>query len=132
MHELGVHRIGILGLSFKAGTDDLRESPVIELVRKLWQDGKDIRVYDPDVIPARMLGSNREYLERQLPQINQILLNDLDELILMSEAVVVTQRRKEFVHALVASHSNAVVVDLVRLTRDRDPAQITKYEGISW
>src|SRR5262249_17661379 len=68
--ELGARRVAVLGLSFKPGTDDLRESPVINLIRHLWQDGIDLRVHDPDVQPEEMLGANREYLERQLPQIN--------------------------------------------------------------
>jgi len=57
------HSVAVLGLSFKPGTDDLRESPVIGLIRDLWQDGVDVLVHDPDVQPEKMLGANREYLE---------------------------------------------------------------------
>ena len=73
VHELDVKRVAILGLSFKAQTDDLRESPVVDLIRSLWQDGIDTLVCDPNINLELMLGSNREYLERQLPQIRDIL-----------------------------------------------------------
>ena len=70
LQDLGIKKVGVLGLSFKAGTDDLRESPIISLIRDLWQDGFDVLIHDPDVDPKEMLGSNLSYLERQLPQIN--------------------------------------------------------------
>jgi GDP-mannose 6-dehydrogenase len=76
---MGAQRVGILGLSFKPNTDDLRESPAIGLIRDLWQDGIDVMVHDPDVQPEQMLGSNLEYLERQLPQIHRILRAELNE-----------------------------------------------------
>ena len=132
IHQLDAQRIGILGLSFKAGTDDLRESPVIGLVRSLWQDGKDVLVYDADVVPARMLGSNREYLERQLPQISQILMDDLQQVLANSDVVVVTQNRPEFLDALEAASGDTTVVDLVRLAGDRKPKGVLAYQGISW
>ncbi len=91
--ELGVRRVAILGLGFKAGTDDLRESPVIALIRDLWQDGLDLTVHDPDIRLEEMLGSNREYLQRQLPQIREILRERVEEGLAGCEAVVVTQRR---------------------------------------
>src|SRR5262249_11720616 len=73
VHGYGARRVTVLGLSFKPGTDDLRDSPIIGLIRDLWQGGVDVLVHDPDVQPEKMLGSNREYLERQLPQIDKIL-----------------------------------------------------------
>ena len=67
VRALNVQRVAVLGLSFKMHTDDVRESPVISLIQSLWRDGMDITVYDPDVCLDEMLGSNREYVERQLP-----------------------------------------------------------------
>ncbi|MEX2399806.1 MAG: nucleotide sugar dehydrogenase [Rhodothermales bacterium] len=132
VHDVGAKRVGVLGLSFKAGTDDLRESPVIALIQSLWRDGVDVRVYDPDVDPDRMLGSNRDYLERQLPQIDRILSDSLDDVLAGPEAIVVTQNRDEFLQAIRASTSDAVVIDLVRLTPARVPEQVEHYNGISW
>jgi GDP-mannose 6-dehydrogenase len=116
VHELNARRVAVLGLSFKPGTDDLRESPVIDLIRYLWQDGVDVLVHDPDVRLDDMLGSNREYLERQLPQINQILCSRLEDALDTCDAVVVSQRRPEFATALQSLNGRTVVLDLVRLS----------------
>ena len=132
VHELGAQRVAVLGLSFKPGTDDLRESPVINLIRDLWQDGVDVLVHDPDVQPDEMLGSNREYLERQLPQINQILRPRLEDALDGCQVVIVTQKRPEFTAALQALSSRVAVLDLVRLSEEPSSLGVTKYQGISW
>jgi len=132
IHELGASRVAVLGLSFKPGTDDLRESPVIGLIQNLWQDGVDVVVHDPDVQPDKMLGSNREYLERHLPQINQILRLDMADALNGCDAVVVAQKRSEFTAALRALNGRAAVLDLVRVSEDPCPLGLTKYRGISW
>ena len=105
-------RVAVLGLSFKPGTDDLRESPVIGLIRDLWQDGIDLLVHDPDVQPNNILGSNWEYLERQLPQINQILCPQLEDALHECQVVIVTQKRSEFTAALQGLNGRAAVLDL--------------------
>jgi len=110
----GVQRVGILGLSFNPNTDDLRESPTIGLIRDLWQDGIDVLVHDPDVQPEQMLGSNLEYLERQLPQIHRILRADLNEVIEKSQLIVVAQKRPEFAARLNELDGKIGVLDLVR------------------
>lgn len=132
VHELNVKRIGVLGLSFKAGTDDLRESPVVDLIRSLWQDGIDTLVCDPDIDLNTMLGSNREYLERQLPQIKDILRSDIKDTLLQCQAVVVNQNRPEFTSALQGLDGRVAVIDLVRLNETRSLPGISKYRGISW
>lgn len=132
VHDLGVQRVGVLGLSFKTGTDDLRESPVIDLIRSLWQDGMDVVVFDPDVDPERMLGSNLEYLERQLPQIDRILRKSLADVLAESEAVVVTQKRREFLQGIQESTKEVAVVDLVRMTDESGADRIARFEGLSW
>lgn len=132
VHELGARRVAVLGLSFKPGTDDLRETPVIDLIRYLWQDGVDVLVHDPDVQPEKMLGSNREYLERHLPQINQILRPEISDALDQCEVVVVTQKRPEFTAALQALNGRAAVLDLVRFSEDASLPGLGKYRGISW
>jgi GDP-mannose 6-dehydrogenase len=112
VHELGAQRVAVLGLSFKPGTDDLRESPIIDLIRDLWQSGVDVMVHDPDVQPDRMLGSNRQYLERQLPQIHQILRPELAETLQHCQVVIVSQKRPEFTAAVQALNDHATVLDL--------------------
>ena len=132
VHELGARSVGVLGLSFKPGTDDLRESPVINLIRDLWQDGVDVIVHDPDVEPDKMLGSNREYLERQLPQINQILRPQISDVMNGCEVVVVSQKRPEFKAALEHLNNQITVLDLVRLHESDSLPGVSKYKGISW
>jgi GDP-mannose 6-dehydrogenase len=113
VHDLGVRRVAILGLSFKAGTDDLRESPVINLINQLWQDGVKLVVHDADVDLKNMLGSNREYLERQLPQIHQIFEPDLQKALQASDAIVLSQHRPEFAEALRSMAHGKPVLDLM-------------------
>jgi GDP-mannose 6-dehydrogenase len=110
----------------------LRESPIIELIRDLWQDGIDVMVYDPDVQPEEMLGSNREYLERQLPQIHHILRADLNELLEKSQIVVVAQKRPEFTARLNELDGQVTILDLVRMNENRASTKTIKYQRISW
>lgn len=114
VHEFNVKQITILGLSFKANTDDLRESPVLSLINQLWRDGLDIRVYDPDVQLDRLIGGSRQYLERQVPQINQITSSSLDAAIAGTQAVILTQKRPEFTKVMKNLPENVVVIDLVQ------------------
>ena len=132
LHEFRAGRIAVLGLSFKPGTDDLRESPVISLIRDLWQDGADVTVFDPDIELDKMLGSNREYLERQLPQIQKILCGSMEDALRDREIVVVNQKRPEFVNALARLNGKTVVLDLVRLVEERTVSGPFNYRGISW
>lgn len=132
VHETGAKRVGVLGLSFKAGTDDLRESPIISLIRQLWQDGLEVSVYDPDVNPDVILGGNLEYLRRQLPQINMIIRNDIQDVLNDCQTLVISQKRPEFTQALETLDRNIAVLDLVRLSEQPTLPGLTKYEGISW
>ncbi len=132
LQEFGAKRVGILGLSFKSGTDDLRESPIITLIRDLWQDGVNVLVYDPDVNLQEMLGANLEYLERQLPQIKQILCDRAEDLVRQSDVLVVSQKRPEFIDLLGNVDSSVMVFDLVRLAEQPHSLGLTKYKGISW
>lgn len=114
VHDLGAKCVAILGLSFKAGTDDLRESPVINLIHQLWQDGLEIMVYDADIQDlSTILASNREYLERQLPQIHQIFHRDLDAVLERADAIVMSQVRPEFDAALQSVNGEKPVLNLM-------------------
>ena len=132
IHEIGARQVAVLGLSFKAGTDDLRESAVIPLIRDLWQDGVNIRVHDPDVDPSTMLGSNLEYLQRQLPQIREIFCENLQETLDGSDAIIVAQKRPDFIEALRSVDGHSAVIDLVRLDPARSLPGVARYKGMSW
>jgi len=132
VHEMGAQRVAVLGLSFKPHTDDLRESPIIGLVRDLWQDGCDVLVHDPDICLDEMLGGNRAYLERQLPQIGAILRRDIGAALNNAQAVIVSQRRPEFTAVLRGLNGHATVLDLVRLSEERALQGVSHYRGMSW
>ena len=133
VHEASPRRVGVLGLSFKAGTDDLRESPVIGLIRELWQDGLEVLVHDPDVDPETILGSNLAYLKRQLPQIMQILRTDISEVLDTCDTIIVSKKQPEFTAALQTLGSDTTVIDLVRLnTQPFLPEVAARYQGMSW
>jgi len=130
IHALGGRRIAVLGLSFKPSTDDVRESPTIQLVRELWEEGFDVTVHDPDIRLEEMLGANRAFLERQLPQIGDIVRPSVAETLDGADVVVVSQRRREFTEALRQLEPKKVL-DLVSL--DSLPASDDAvYRGISW
>ena len=115
VHDLGVKRIAILGLSFKADTDDLRESPVIGLIQELWRDGLHLSVYDPNVHLEEMTGDHREYMRCQLPQISEIYCRTLDQAISQSEAVILAQNHPELLAAIKNLPSHIAVLDLVKI-----------------
>lgn len=123
--------VAVLGLAFKAGTDDLRESPMVNLVDMLWRDGYSVRVHDPDVRLESMVGANREFVERQLPQIGSVLVDDLDATLEGAELVILGQRRPEFARA-VAGLPGGTVLDLVRIGDERTPETAATYVGLSW
>jgi GDP-mannose 6-dehydrogenase len=132
IRDLRAQRVAILGLSFKLGTDDLRDSPVIDLVNDLIDDGVAVSVYDPDVLPDDMVGSNREYVEARLPQFAGMLHARLEDALDGAQAVVVTQDRPDFVKALKELDERTAVLDLVRLSEEPSVDGIPNYRGISW
>jgi len=89
--ETGKRTIGLLGFSFKAGTDDLRESPVVILAEALLGKGLSLKIYDKNVSLARLVGANKEYIEHQIPHLSSLLCNTIDQVIDGSEVIVVRQ-----------------------------------------
>ncbi len=132
VRQTGKRRIGVLGLSFKAGTDDLRESPAVELVEGLLGKGYHVAVYDPNVYLAGLFGANKAYIERELPHIALLLRESLDEVLRESEVVVVTNRNPEFARVLTSLGSDQILIDLVHLPDGSSPSCEYRYVGISW
>jgi len=129
--ESGKKRIGLLGFSFKAGTDDLRESPMVILAEALLGKGYDLRIYDKNVSIARLVGANKEYINKQIPHLSSLLCETIDEVIDKSDVIVVGNAAPEFSDALKKTRPEQRIVDLVRVKTDR--AQIpARYEGICW
>jgi len=129
--ETGKKRVAMLGLSFKAATDDLRESPNVELVKRLLGEGRRVRIWDDQVSVGRLIGTNRQYIEETIPHIGELLSNTLEDAIAEAEVVVIgTSVRTEILRRhLRADH---IVVDFVNLERASRPTGAQQYEGICW
>jgi GDP-mannose 6-dehydrogenase len=126
----GKRKIAMLGLSFKAGTDDLRESPQVQLIKRLLGEGCQIKIWDRDVSLARLAGSNRQYIEEVIPHIGSLLSAEMPEVVRDSEVVIVgTKIENSDLAPLLAPAQ--IVIDLVNLDPARRP-QAASYEGICW
>jgi GDP-mannose 6-dehydrogenase len=130
IQRTGKKKIGLLGLSFKEGTDDLRESPLVVLVETLLGKGYAIKIYDRNVNLAKLMGANKAYIEKQIPHISQLFVTSLDEVLADSECVVVGNKDPEFANVLNRLRPDQVLVDLVRIDRNRTSSG--NYEGICW
>jgi GDP-mannose 6-dehydrogenase len=128
----GKKKIGMLGLSFKAATDDLRESPQVQLVKRLLGEGREIRVWDDNVSLGHLIGSNRLYIEEVIPHIGSLLSNSLSEVVTGSDVVIVATRGLDSDELRACLRPEQVVIDLVNLERGSRPAISGDYEGICW
>ncbi|MEU3288715.1 nucleotide sugar dehydrogenase [Streptomyces longwoodensis] len=131
VERTGKRRAGLFGLSFKPGTDDLRESPLVELAERLFGKGYDLKIYDANVSLSRLLGANREYIETRLPHLAQLLADSVEEVLDHAEVCLVGTRDPAVVSAL--PHGDGpVIVDLVRLP-DADARRAEPgYMGLAW
>jgi GDP-mannose 6-dehydrogenase len=127
----GEKRIGILGLSFKVGTDDLRESPSVALIEVLIGKGFQVKIYDPDVMLANIFGANKRFIEKEIPHISCLMSSDLKDVISESDVIVVSKPAPEFQAALSAHAGDKLIYDLARVSLN-SPDQAMRYEGICW
>ena len=129
--DSGKKRIGLLGFSFKAGTDDLRESPIVILAEALLGKGYDLRIYDKNVSIARLVGANKDYINEQIPHLSSLLCETIDEVLDNSDVIVVGNGAPEFSDALKKTRSDQLIVDLVRVKANREEIP-GRYQGICW
>jgi GDP-mannose 6-dehydrogenase len=122
--ETRKRRIGIVGLAFKPGTDDLRESPMVVLVEALIGKGCDVRIFDPNVALARLIGANRRYIDEEIPHIASLICESVEALVAHAEVLVVGNASAEAARALAAAGPHHVVVDLTRGALQRSPAGV--------
>jgi GDP-mannose 6-dehydrogenase len=129
--ETGRRAVGLIGLSFKAGTDDLRESPLVVMAERFIGKGLRLMIYDPDVSIARLVGANRRYIEETIPHLSSLMCDDLGRLIDESQVLVVGLRNDAVVRALGArTRPDHVLLDLVNLP-ERERLRGT-YRGVCW
>lgn len=125
----GKRKIGILGLSFKAGTDDLRCSPIVDVAEALLGKGYEIHVYDKNVRVSQLTGTNADFIAAKLPHLHEMISDNLDAVAQECDVLVITNKEKEF-DALPEKYPHKAIVDLVRQFESVDYAG--NYEGISW
>ncbi|AKS36260.1 GDP-mannose dehydrogenase [Mycolicibacterium goodii] len=127
----GKRRVGLLGLAFKSGTDDLRESPLVALAERLLGRGFELQIYDPRVAVSRLLGANRAYAEQRIPHLSRFVADSPDEVVNHAEVCVVGAADPEAIAAL-RRVDGRIVVDLVRFPGSVDYQDDPRYIGISW
>lgn len=120
-------RIGVLGLSFKAGTDDMRNSPIVTIVKQLQDDGCEVRIYDRNVMASQLLGANKKAIQEKLPGFDKMLCPNLADVLEWADALVVTNKAPEFRSLTVAERKP--IIDLVRI---KELENNSGYQGICW
>lgn len=128
--QTGRKNIGVLGLSFKPGTDDLRESPLVTVIERLLGKGLKVMIYDRHVHLARLFGANKEYIEREIPHISELMRPELDSVMNASDVIVIGNKSEEFLAIKDLLRNDQIVIDLVRLFDTRPPSG--SYTGIAW
>lgn len=128
IQQTGKKKIGLLGISFKAGTDDLRDSPAVELLNALISQEYQVGVYDPGVILADILGSNKDYMDAHIPQLPGMMYENLEDLVADSEILVVIHKNKDYEN-LETKYSGKIVIDLARVSKSKSGGN---YHGIAW
>jgi GDP-mannose 6-dehydrogenase len=129
--ELKKRRVSMLGISFKAGTDDLRESPLVMLAEALIGKGFDVRIYDGEVSLARLVGANKEYIEREIPHIASLLMNDFHAVVDHGEVLIVGNGSPVFRTLPEHCREGQIVIDLVRIPGLKESGRLD-YRGIAW
>ena len=127
--ERGNKKVGVLGFSFKAGTDDLRESPIVELIERLLGKGYDIRLYDRNVKLASLVGANRDYILNHIPHISRLMVESIEDVMDHADTIVIGNADPEFRAVPAGLRPGQTVIDLVRIC---DGSDVDGYDGICW
>jgi len=128
--ESGHKRVGVLGFSFKAGTDDLRESPIIEVIERLIGKGHDVRIFDKNVNLAKLVGANKDFILNHVPHISRLMALSAAEVLEHAQTVVIGNKDPDFVDVPKQLRDGQRLVDLVRIGNQRSGDG--KYDGICW
>ena len=126
----GHKRVGILGFSFKAGTDDLRESPIIEVIERLLGKGYDLSIYDKNVNFGRLVGANRDFILNRIPHISRLMVDSIDSVLDHAETIVIGNKDPEFQNVFTRIRESQSIVDFVRV--GSRTSGNGNYQGICW
>lgn len=130
IEEKEKYKIGILGFAFKAGTDDLRESPIVTLIETLLGKGFEIKIYDESVNLSFLTGANRKFIEDRIPHLAALMATDIDDILSFSELVVIGNKNERFREIISKIRPGQHILDLVRIQEETDT--LNNYEGICW
>ena len=119
--------IGILGFSFKEGTDDLRFSPIVEVAEYLLGKGYVLKIYDKNVSISKLTGTNKEFIDKHIPHLSNLISDDIKNVVEGSEIIVITHKINE-VFEMIPKNTDKIFIDFARVT-DR---KFENYEGLSW
>jgi len=128
--SLGRKRVGFLGMAFKPDTDDLRESPLVELIETLLGKGYSISIYDRNVSLSRLVGANKRFIDGHIPHLSSLLVDRIEDLVDKAQVVVVGHNSPEFIPALQRMRQDQMIIDLARVGKLDGFA--ASYEGICW
>jgi GDP-mannose 6-dehydrogenase len=131
INKTNKRNVGMMGISFKTDTDDLRESPMVELAEKLIGKGFNVSIYDKEVSLARIHGANKKYIEKMIPHISNILKPSAQDVYDESDVIVICKNSEEIKKIDMRPDNKKIIVDLVRILHNKKV--INKYyEGICW
>lgn len=126
----GKKKVGVLGFSFKGGTDDLRESPMVEVIERLLGKGYDVKLYDKNVNIASLVGANRDYILNIIPHISQLMEDNIEDVIKHAETLVIGNQSSEFEEVINRLDEEKSIIDLVRIVDGK--IEKAGYQGICW
>jgi GDP-mannose 6-dehydrogenase len=126
----GKRKVGVLGFSFKANTDDLRESPLVEVIERLLGKGMDLKLYDRNVSLARLTGANRDYIMKAIPHISNLMVDSVEEVIDHAEVLVIGNGDPAFRQVPDRMKDGQVLVDFVRVMNAK--SEPGRYDGVAW
>jgi GDP-mannose 6-dehydrogenase len=127
--DKGNRKVGILGFSFKAGTDDLRESPLVDVIEHLLGKGYELKLYDKNVNLAALTGANQDYILNHIPHISKLMVNSMAEVLSFADTIVIGNGAAEFKEVPGLLKDGQIIVDLVRISKEQSGGQ---YDGICW
>ena len=127
--DKGVRKVGILGFSFKAGTDDLRESPLVDVIEYLLGKGYELKLYDKNVNLAALTGANQDYILNHIPHISKLMVTNMQDVLDFADTIVIGNGAAEFKTVPASLQPHQHIVDLVRISKEQSGEQ---YDGICW
>jgi GDP-mannose 6-dehydrogenase len=123
-------KLGFLGLSFKEGTDDLRNSPAVTIIEALLGKGCDVSIYDKNINLSLLTGTNKEYIDSKIPHLASLMVNDSKKIIDSCDVIIINTKERDFIPMLEKIKDKKTIIDLVRL--DENLINESNYIGINW